>query len=182
MDSGTDEERSEGKEGQVKVQLNFGKVDTTVRPFSYTERLKQACIKNVEYAVNDELFFAKWKDHYERESERSNKLGEQSHTELKKQFFYLQAELFDLRSLLSGLTEAMLSENERLWRMNVFVLEAIKLDVLHSTDETKKQFLQKVEELQSRYDTSHNGIMAYLQRVKETNPWFKEVRGEEKKN
>src|SRR5487761_122856 len=113
MDSGTDEERPKGKEGQMNVRLNFGKVDDT-KPFSYTERLKDACVRKVDSAVNDGLFFARHQDEFEQEAKANNKLGEQSYDELKKQFFYTQSELFNLKSLMSGLTAMMLSENERL--------------------------------------------------------------------
>ena len=173
MDSGTAKERAEGEEGKMS---DFGEIDPT-KPFSFTERLRLTCAKNIQFAENDRSFFAKAEREFEQLGKDNDKFGERSNDELKKQYFYSQAQVFRLLGIISQMTEALLSGEERLWRMHWFVLDAFQHDVLNTSEDTRKEFIEELEQLQSKYDVSHNGILEYLEQVKKTNPWFQKQGG-----
>lgn len=177
MDPRATKERTESEERKM-TKLNFGQVDKG-KLFSYSDKVKQACVKNVELALDDMADFRSLAKKFEKMAQDYDNLNAVSTDEHMKRLYYLQAEVFRLRSIMGNLMTAAISANERLWRMNVFILEGLEHDILHTSGQTKKEFVEELQKLQSKYDVSHNGILNYLEKVRKVNPWFQEERRKE---
>lgn len=174
MDSGTAKERAKGEERKMS---NIDDSDST-KQLSFTDRLKRICETKFEMAQEDRPFFEQSEEVFKRWAKENEKHGENSFDELKKQYFYLQSEIYNLHSLISQIMLVILGEDEKKWRMFLFMLDAFQLDISKQNDETKKEFLNDLKQLESKYDISHNGILAHLADLRKTNNWFSQ--GEEK--
>ncbi|MDG6995283.1 MAG: hypothetical protein JRN52_05105 [Nitrososphaerota archaeon] len=90
------------------------------------------------------------------------------------------ADLFYLRSALALLVVDLLDEINRVWKTQKLMLLAFKQELSDLNEESKEELFSKIQELETKYDVSHNGILTYLEQVKKNNIWFQEPLGDGK--